>query len=100
APRSALPSFPTRRSSDLGPESVPDLHGPGGLDVELEPELPHVRDPLDERPGGADPDESRGKVWDPVVRDVVIGHGGEGVAGMWRSEEHTSELQSRFDIVC
>src|SRR5699024_782756 len=24
----------------------------------------------------------------------------DGVFGMWRSEEHTSELQSRFDLVC
>ena len=59
-----------------GPKAVPGLHCPEWVEVELEPELPHVCDTLDERRGGPDPDGARGKVRDPVVRDVVIGHGG------------------------
>src|SRR5699024_12884044 len=75
--RRDLHSFPTRRSSDLG-----DLQGAGqavtegALEVVLQ--------------GG-------GQLGVQVRRraEVLRGQDGRG-----RSEEHTSELQSRFDLVC
>src|SRR5207247_10172333 len=70
-PHRALPSFPTRRSSDLGPHRV-------RLDV-ADARLAHTEHVLD--PGG-----DRGEL---VVRPFED-----------RSEEHTSELQSRVDLVC
>src|SRR5204863_9919593 len=89
--------FPYRRSSDLrraveGPDVVePEeaaleevvplrvlpVHPPGEVDEEL------LNDPLDE-------------VVVPVAGDLVDTERGPGV----RSEEHTSELQSRRDLVC
>src|SRR5699024_11358136 len=41
----------------------------------------------------------RGIVADLLV-DLVADHRGEQVGHQARSEEHTSELQSRFDLVC
>src|SRR5690349_22921775 len=87
-PRSTL--FPTRRSSDLQEE---DQHEPASCDV------PTQQEPSDgnREDAGADrvqhapelletiPDEAR------RVQAVVREH---------RSEEHTSELQSRRDLVC
>src|SRR5207247_4360440 len=79
-------SFPTRRSSDLGHYGTtwavvhqwlgvrPDL-GNGSLEV-----VPQV-------PDGQTTVEGR---------DIRLGHGSVDV----RSEEHTSELQSRVDLVC
>src|SRR5699024_11816777 len=67
-PHRALPSFPTRRSSDLAPAAL--AHDP-----------PFGVEGVGGHPGiVVDRAEERG---DPV-----------------RSEEHTSELQSRFDLVC
>src|SRR5206468_12919226 len=73
-PPRPLPSFPTRRSSDLDPDDAP--HGAdriAGLQV------------AGHRPALARQPEA------------VVGAGHHGVA---RSEEHTSELQSRSDLVC
>src|SRR5699024_12385743 len=80
-----LHSFPTRRSSDLvAVEDLPDLYGrsndTGGMG----------HHPAGE--GGHCP-------------AAPLGTGGEVVGvvliyRMIRSEEHTSELQSRFDLVC
>src|SRR5699024_12160147 len=71
-----LLSFPTRRSSDLGllPGRVPGLARPG----------------LGSHPSG--------QVLPNGARRRPVG-GGLAQAGP-RSEEHTSELQSRFDLVC
>src|SRR5699024_12381180 len=78
-----LYSFPTRRSSDLPPgaQEIPVL---GIVVGDVEPGVPVI---------------------------VLVGghqrllkgehrHGLAGAGGNVRSEEHTSELQSRFDIVC
>src|SRR5204862_7221039 len=80
-----LPSFPTRRSSDL------DQHaGPGGAG-----EAHHV-DALVARERGAD----AGAVAIDQI-EHARGHAGGGEhLGEDRSEEHTSELQSRRDLVC
>src|SRR5699024_11885797 len=70
---SALPSFPTRRSSDLVLGHV--------LDVTLRllhPVIPFVTEEL----------------WRALTNKESI------TVAPWRSEEHTSELQSRFDLVC
>src|SRR5699024_11362098 len=94
----APPSFPTRRSSDLlsnphgvilpseqwrrraayptGDRCPRSVHLAGLLRLE------RVDQPLEGRQGGGD----RAGV---LVRELVE-----------RSEEHTSELQSRFDLVC
>src|SRR5699024_12389355 len=91
APPRALPSFPTRRSSDL-PTSctaccvgcVPSMK----YSSRLLPPLANC----------------------PVLRSIftvtIPGGGVSGCSGtpsrtaFIRSEEHTSELQSRFDLVC
>src|SRR5699024_12690718 len=82
APRLDLPSFPTRRSSDLGhrdavrrclaggPRKCADFHPDGALTCY--------------RLGG----RRSGRRIDSWAYAVS------------RSEEHTSELQSRFDLVC
>src|SRR5699024_12661857 len=72
----ALPSFPTRRSSDLGHRCPPTV-GPARRCAYRRPSP------------GACP-------CDPVP---PAGPGPAGGTGS-RSEEHTSELQSRFDLVC
>src|SRR5207249_7057233 len=95
-----LPSFPTRRSSDLPPDLSVDL----GPDLEVFEKWPVVlqRNPRSERgPRGimniagrrraaANPERrSRPRSdFGGAVRTDAIG----------RSEEHTSELQSRFDL--
>src|SRR5207249_5776771 len=75
--RHDLPSFPTRRSSDLSSSLI-------------------VREPLPEDdPRQRQPDISKARRilgWEPEVPLE------EGLNR--RSEEHTSELQSRFDLVC
>src|SRR5438067_2945255 len=50
-----------------------------------------------ERRGAAEPDDVRG-----AEADLPGSAGGDGPAPLQlpRSEEHTSELQSRFDLVC
>src|SRR5947209_16039177 len=67
-----LHSFPTRRSSDLPIDRHADL-----------------------RPAGAD--QGRGR---PGPSPVRRGGLGSGLVGPFRSEEHTSELQSRQYLVC
>src|SRR5207249_7967920 len=94
-----LPSFPTRRSSDLGlPRSRARSFWVHGVLVRAVEKL------------------DRGSVWSGaeawlhslfwrwVARQLKSGRWD--VAHLWsgvaeeRSEEHTSELQSRFDLVC
>src|SRR5690606_42114770 len=75
-----LPSFPTRRSSDLC--SWADrlqMRTPDGARHE-KPAEPHI--PASTRTG------------------IVHCPGGNGPCGHPRSEEHTSELQSRENLVC
>src|SRR5439155_20235427 len=70
-----LHSFPTRRSSDLHYAVVPGAR-----------EARH-RGPVPPRRLRADPEAARRLRFRPLYHPH-------------RSEEHTSELQSRFDIVC
>src|SRR5690606_41986241 len=80
-----LPSFPTRRSSDLGESQFYD-----------EGRVQHqaVHDPLRGADALADSVDEGG------VYDAVQGRHGLGTAEYQRSEEHTSELQSREKLVC
>src|SRR5699024_12838792 len=87
APRARHPrhphSFPTRRSSDLSTDKV---------DTEIpSPVAGTIEEILVEEDEDAE-----------VGADLVVIGDGTGVvgAGALRSEEHTSELQSRFDLVC
>src|SRR5947209_13336520 len=86
-----LPSFPTRRSSDLSHDVLisqnrADLDGEYNIVV-------HAVDP------------------DPLTYNVIVeknhctrggvaGHLTAGIVLLFRSEEHTSELQSRQYLVC
>src|SRR5690606_40368674 len=91
--RRELHSFPTRRSSDLGPlDGVLQRHH-GGVDLSAAERVQDGRD---------------GRVGD-VLGLGGLGEGqqrglGEGAprtqVGVARSEEHTSELQSRENLVC
>src|SRR5206468_12794371 len=96
----ALPSFPTRRSSDLAeileqPQSAQHDGeaevevGRGGVDTELDPQRTAGRELLAELVCGDDVDGAGGQQLHLAV-DVHDD----------RSEEHTSELQSRSDLVC
>src|SRR5699024_12001485 len=90
-----LHSFPTRRSSDL---------------EEKEDQLAGVVDHLDGGfdPAGEDSDELLdldGKALLAAIADADESAPDEEIPGQLlrpsqRSEEHTSELQSRFDLVC
>src|SRR5207249_12254511 len=89
----ALHSFPTRRSSDLlTPKSSFGLLSTAGSVVHtlvlayfhISPLQPLISLGSGMQPGGL-PEESQ--------RFASAGNGN-------RSEEHTSELQSRFDLVC
>src|SRR5207249_6954139 len=78
-PSSDLRSFPPRRSPDLGPlvhrdrqHRVPPVGG-----VNVRPALDH---PVPKRRGG-------------LIEQATV-------YKCEKSEEHTSELQSRFDLVC
>src|SRR5699024_12792634 len=83
SPLCHLPSFPTRRSSDLAyaPPPVQDFGGwylRGDIGMTNTQAKLHVN-AYDRLPAGTAFNQ--------------YGHG-------FRSEEHTSELQSRFDLVC
>src|SRR5207249_11531277 len=95
-----LPSFPTRRSSDLGFAelvAVPQkqlVALPEGMDVELGAHAEPLAVAL-HAVGLAQPA--------PGDDALVFGVGPIGlnvIVALRRSEEHTSELQSRFDLVC
>src|SRR5699024_12140388 len=77
-----LPSFPTRRSSDL-----------------LRRIISTPREPGDQR---LVPRRRRGPVAAASIAALALVGTGTAIwlAGDERSEEHTSELQSRFDLVC
>src|SRR5699024_12727711 len=80
----ALHSFPTRRSSDLRLRSL------GGQDAPpLEQGLTEIVDGCLTLSGAVADSMPRNLGWDLMEVGRKI-----------RSEEHTSELQSRFDLVC
>src|SRR5699024_12580341 len=85
----ALPSFPTRRSSDLGivvdeilfyAKEEAFVWNPQTVPIKESYVASHFRN--------ADADGRKYKMADILAK------------GAGRSEEHTSELQSRFDLVC
>src|SRR5207249_10824072 len=95
---SSLHSFPTRRSSDLGPCAV-DWRGEVPLGCEV----------VDGRHG----EYFIGVLYNLLkllhILFAITAVGSNFSYGIWqalagndpqRSEEHTSELQSRFDLVC
>src|SRR5206468_5566717 len=88
----ALPSFPTRRSSDLAlmGDKLAARRVAADARVPLLPGTDAVESP-DDASRLAD------KLGYPVILKPAAGGGG---IGMTRSEEHTSELQSRSDLVC
>src|SRR5438105_2408079 len=94
----ALHSFPTRRSSDL--RALPAAARPGGA---VRARSPPRAAPAP-RLGLRAVDRARGAVrrharhWRARRRRAALAGGG--TAGGARSEEHTSELQSRVDLVC
>src|SRR5207247_10949332 len=83
----AAHSFPTRRSSDLGGVPGEALNGAARAVGERAPEARIIENPFQvmrqRRPVGRTEVERR------VAERLAV-----------RSEEHTSELQSRVDLVC
>src|SRR5699024_12854764 len=78
-----LPSFPTRRSSDLPtPPSTPATVPPVNAAWRSPWSWPSTRSPMSSWQGSP----SAPALCAPATAE--------------RSEEHTSELQSRFDLVC
>src|SRR5690606_42064097 len=82
----ALLSFPTRRSSDLGarPENL----------VQLQTDYPHLKVVKLEQNY-----RSTGRIL-RAANTVIANNGHVFEKQLWRSEEHTSELQSRENLVC
>src|SRR5207249_10892266 len=93
-PHRSLPSFPTRRSSDL--------HKVGARLMSQMGLLPWARRLVSNIQQHLDEDTfvkitgTKARQWglDPYERHILR------VTPEDRSEEHTSELQSRFDLVC
>src|SRR5699024_12821280 len=91
-PPPALPAFPTRRSSDLGAERGLFKNTKNGDEVYFVHSfqaLPRRREDC-----AATVEYGGRTVCAAVRRGNVTGF------QFHRSEEHTSELQSRFDLVC
>src|SRR5699024_12089693 len=84
-PHRLLPSFPTRRSSDL---IDAQLAAPTSTPVHGNPKASAPKD-KDARPTATA--EYSDAFWNMIRARGSYGE---------RSEEHTSELQSRFDLVC
>src|SRR5437763_1557913 len=96
-PPPAVPPFPTRRSSDLGPDPAADASAAAalaprcsrrapGTDAAAAPDAAEVRAP----PAAALPRQSQ----------QAPGADATGLPSGNRSEEHTSELQSPMYLVC
>src|SRR5699024_12548274 len=89
-----LPPFPTRRSSDLEIRSHEAAGFPHRLNL-----VTSCDEVADGRQGGTGlrrGQDDRAAFYPPDGTDTAdFADGGRG-----RSEEHTSELQSRFDLVC
>src|SRR5207249_12007098 len=89
-PHPDLHSFPTRRSSDLR------LDFPGRQAIRVMPRIAFTSHL--ERHLACPPAEVTGSTVRAVLEEVFAGN--PQLRGYIRSEEHTSELQSRFDLVC
>src|SRR5690606_41768540 len=88
SPRDLL-SFPTRRSSDLQRHIGGIIRKRGVVD-----QPPLLADPVHDVVAGVDA-ERAGDAFELLAVPYVDAHGTDG-----RSEEHTSELQSRENLVC
>src|SRR5207249_7609254 len=86
-PHHHLHSFPTRRSSDLRPDDL-SRNSAGRKILRQRISVRTVEEPR----ASPDSDSERGHLCGQAGRRR------SGISG--RSEEHTSELQSRFDLVC
>src|SRR5690606_41617291 len=96
--RPQLPSFPTRRSSDLlGPEPLATIKT-------LAEALPRfLETPARTRDWTRFIGTDDARAYDIYLRSAqdVLGASSPGITRpVWRSEEHTSELQSRENLVC
>src|SRR5207247_9127184 len=96
----ALPAFPTRRSSDL--QQVPTLAVDTRDHVWVLNRSRQIRP--DENGASTNPPRTDCCIAGPAVLEfdpegnLLQGWGGPGYVPGWRSEEHTSELQSRVDL--
>src|SRR5690606_39408254 len=83
----ALHSFPPRRSSDL----AAPMPSPTGA---FAWSMPTASNRIDRPSNKGTPSNQPARVW------AIQRRGGKGGIGCMRSEEHTSELQSRENLVC
>src|SRR5690606_42085771 len=90
----ALCSFPTRRSSDLG-QSVPGVPGGGAVSEEQIRQEIRLAE-LEMKQAQKQLETLRKRLDRLTVRSNLSGT----VVQVNRSEEHTSELQSRENLVC
>src|SRR5699024_12247542 len=99
APPPRLPSFPTRRSSDLNDAVLFSVEPVTGAQYIARAFFPSTEDST--RNVLVNTDQIFTSGWAP---DDVLAHELGHSLGFrhehTRSEEHTSELQSRFDLVC
>src|SRR5690606_41449254 len=89
----SLPAFPTRRSSDL-------VQVARGEAADHRESLAHGREGVDERDVAAVLRERPEAVQHAAVRRAPVADREDDVVAQQRSEEHTSELQSRENLVC
>src|SRR5690606_39945856 len=87
-------SFPTRRSSDLTRTTIRAIRSPGACGCPVDPSGSSPPRPAPVREHGA----AGCPAWDTRPRRRTPG--GTPVAVVGRSDEHTSELQSRENLVC
>src|SRR5690606_39551372 len=88
-PRPGLHSFPTRRSSDLHARRVERLTADSVPPAAIE----RIHAPIGLSIGAASPAEIAVAVLAQIIEALRS-------RGLQRSEEHTSELQSRENLVC
>src|SRR5699024_12608991 len=96
----ALPPFPTRRSSDLGPREPKDeLVAAAAATASMPPRKATLAKPQSfSISSSGDSSEDQPASLGTPKKETPIGTPPSG--DNKRSEEHTSELQSRFDLVC
>src|SRR5690606_41153973 len=91
--RRHLPSFPTRRSSDLGPRSIDYPFYSQVIDYAM---ADRIFEALLRLGGNLIIPASFVNILNPPEAELVRRAAARGL----RSEEHTSELQSRENLVC